>query len=190
VLAPAAFALAAPRLAALPVQDRSASVPPIPTPRPDALPTLSGLVDPLPLVVRDFQDEASRLSSADYDAASLLDPEDAAAMVEHARQALIFDQALRVPVDGYISFLLFGGGYSVPGNVVIEEPRVEARVAMEALTSDPRNADHLNNLAVALFALGTANSPGSREGMLYAIDAVTGEEHRSLVARTDQPSRL
>jgi tetratricopeptide (TPR) repeat protein len=41
---------------------------------------------------------------------------------------------------------------------------------MEALTADPRNADRLNNLAVALFALGTANQVGTPLTHLYEAE--------------------
>ncbi len=170
VAAPFALAAAAPRFAVLPVAVAAASVPPLPEPGPDATATLNGLIDPVPLVVADLPDEASRLAAADWAAASLREPADVAAMLDHAWQGLVVDPAEGDALLDYANYLLFGGGYVVPEQAVLGEPSDEAMAAMATVTGDPRNADRLSNLAVALFALGTTNEHGPPLTTLYEAE--------------------
>jgi hypothetical protein len=60
---------------------------------------LNDLVDPLPLVVRDLPDEASRRAIREFDSATLLDPTDAEAMFRHAWDGLKIPAGQRAPLD-------------------------------------------------------------------------------------------
>ena len=156
LLIPVALAAFTPSFAA-PPRSSVWSPPPLPAPSPGARPTLDGIVDPLPIVVRDLPDEGSRLAVQEWDAASFSDPSGALAMLEHAWGSLEYD------VDGvdallaYGEYLIFGSSGRGPRDLASGEPSPEALAAMAALTHDPRNADRLNNVAVALFALGAGN---------------------------------
>ena len=157
LLVPLLLAIAVPSFAPLPAASPTAALPLLPEPAPDARPTLDGLVDPLPIVVGGLPDEVSRRVAADWEDGVVSDPTDAAAMLDHAWQALRFEAEGAEALRAYGGYLAFGP--SAPGLAALAspEPSPEAAAALAALTHDPLNADRLVNVAVALFALGAAN---------------------------------
>jgi tetratricopeptide (TPR) repeat protein len=168
LLAPVGFAIAAPQLVRLPEPRPSWSVPAVPPPSADARPSLDGLVDPLPLVMRDLPDEASQRAIRDYDAATLLEPQGAADMFLNAWNALVYapeDEPSVKLLGGALLSQPLGSGTlaSCAASPLGAEPFA---TAMPALASDPSNADRISNAAVALNALGMSTAASGKRAIV------------------------
>ena len=179
LLSPVCLSVAAPRLAPLPAPVPVPTLTPLPDPAPDARSTLDGPADPLPVVVRDLPNPASRLAVVDYDAASLLEPQDAADMFLHAWKGL----AGSVPAEAVDAVLGVAGGLSLSTpeefSPDLGSPEFAAAIdaVLPALAVNPRNADRLNNAAVALFALDLGNGTGPVLTELHGVPLVESFDH-------------
>ncbi len=137
LLVPVLMAAIAPVLAPIPSPAAAWTSPPLPE-RDEPLPDFQHLLEPLPLIVRDLPDAASRNVIAIYDTTTFTDDESASRMLAEA------GLAIQVPArldTAWRSWLHDWQGDAVPGSV------------MEYLATDPRNAGRLSNLAVAMHSV-------------------------------------
>jgi tetratricopeptide (TPR) repeat protein len=158
LLAPFAMTLGARSLADVPTDAPSAALPPLPEPGLDAAPSLDGLVDPLPLVVRDLPDDESSQAVEAYDQATLLDSSGGRDMFRHAWASLVIAPQYNGAMDQLTAELMPASLPSSFGSVAtVHIDRVNDLLAtvMPALRMDPDNADRLNNAAVGLFLYET-----------------------------------
>lgn len=149
LLLPAGLAVVAPALAPLPAAAAAPrwEAPPLPD-RETPLPGFQDLLDPLPLVVRDLPDPASRDVVAAYDKATLFDPQPSRDMLAAAERAIPVPADLETSWNYWIRALDSASG----------DPAPIPDAILQTLQADPRNGDRLSNLAVAYyFAVLTEN---------------------------------
>lgn len=156
VLLPLAMAVAAPSLASTP--STSLLRPPgLPVPERGALPSLAGLYQTLPVVVRGPADVASLATVADYDRARLANPASAAQMFSDAWRSLTVSVQGSAALQAMEGQLVTGqAGQQAVGASNSAFGQVAAEV-MPDLGQDPANAARLNNAAAALYFLAWAN---------------------------------
>jgi tetratricopeptide (TPR) repeat protein len=112
-------------------------------------------VDDLPIVVRDLPDESNRTAVADYERATVLNPEPLVAMFSDSWEGLVLPSGDDAGAEAVHEL----------GTRVADHPEESkegidpdvAREAMETLAVDSRNADRLNNAAVALWLYGVTH---------------------------------
>jgi tetratricopeptide (TPR) repeat protein len=156
LLIPLGTAAFAPLLAPVPSQAAGWSAPPLPE-RDEPLPDFQHLLDPLPLIVRDLPDAASRQVVTTYDAATLTDHQTSLELLEAAEQSIPVPSNLDAQWNSWLNSTM---------NVEPEsEPAPIPDSILTALQGDPQNGDRLSNLAVAMYFVeltaptGQATSP-------------------------------
>ena len=135
LLVPIAMAIFAPLLAPIPTQADGWTAPPLPQ-RDQQLPGFQGLLEPLPLMVRDLPDAESQKVIALYDATSFTDHQSAMQMLADAEAAVPVPSSL---ASTWKSWVNDWQGDTVPYAV------------LDVLRNDPQNADRLSNLAMAMY---------------------------------------
>ena len=135
LLVPIVLAAFAPVLAPIPEASAGWIAPPLPN-RDEPLPGFQHLLEPLPLVVHDLPDAESQLVVEIYNRTRLTDNQSALEMLAAAKTA--------IPIPSHLQ---------LTWNSWLEDPddRPIPLAIVDILAEDPRNADRLSNLAVAMF---------------------------------------
>jgi len=158
-----------PSLAQLPARAATGVLPPLPVSAAGAPADLTGSIDLLPLVEREFPDLASRRAADDFAGATLLAPQGAAQMFLDAWDSLVVPAGARPAVLQLAGRMVGDDTYvGLPEN---DPPdfRSVLNTAFAALVAQPQNAGRLNNAAVALFFLGVANEYGRPVSQLRGL---------------------
>jgi tetratricopeptide (TPR) repeat protein/Zn-dependent protease len=157
LLAMLAEAVATPWLGLDSAQAATVALPPLPHQLPSASTSIDGVVDRFPLVVRTFPDQASTAAATELAGVNPLDAAAVAQTISDAWAGLVSPDGSGYP-DLRRQLLsapdTFYGG-DAGGFATVES------ADFPALANDPRNADRLSNLGVALFTLSVAQDQGA-----------------------------
>lgn len=150
LIVPIILAAATPRLAQVRASS-IASVPSAPETAAGAPATLDGVADDLPIFVRGLPGASSEAAAARYDAATLFAPQSIADAFTVSWEGLVVAPPAEATIRDLGLCLAWKGGFDASCDLAALSTR-----GIEALRSDPANADRANNAAVALFALGVS----------------------------------